>query len=231
MPERPTKRDTRDRILIAAATMLGENPTARLSVRGVAARAGVSTGSLRHFFPTQRALVDAVVAGIYDVDVPGDPIGDTARTPAERLVECLRQVLAQIGTGERAREQWRGIHGTYIAVAPTDDEVATYRSIERAGLHRIERWLTALADEGALPADDVAPRARFLATVLNGLFTERVLPADALRLKFEAETLRMAAVAVLSDPAGAGQSEPCRAGPSRTSTHRAPHIDPSRTAR
>lgn len=42
---------TRDKILIAAATMLGENPTARLSVRAVAARAQVSTGSLRHFFP------------------------------------------------------------------------------------------------------------------------------------------------------------------------------------
>ncbi|MFG2011569.1 TetR/AcrR family transcriptional regulator [Micromonospora sp. NPDC048868] len=207
MPDRPARRDTRDRILIAAATMLGENPTARLSVRAVAARAGVSTGSLRHFFPTQRALIDAVVAGIYDVDIPGDPILDTARAPAERLVECLRQLLSQIGTGNRAREHWRAIHETYIASDPTDDEVAAYRSLERLGLHRIERWLTVLADEGAIPAHDVERRARFLATVMNGLSAERALPADTLRLESEADTLRMAADAVTTGSTEAGPAE------------------------
>ncbi|MFY1704954.1 TetR/AcrR family transcriptional regulator [Micromonospora sp. WMMA1923] len=202
MPDRPTKRDTRDRILIAAATMLGENPTARLSVRGVAARAGVSTGSLRHFFPTQQALVDTVVASLYDIDIPDDPIRDTERTPAERLVECLRQLLAQVGTGDRARAYWRGLYETYITPGLADDEVAAYRSLERLGLHRIERWLTVLAEEGVLPADDVARRARFLGTVLNGLCTERALPVDALRHEFEADTLRMAADAVTSGGTG-----------------------------
>ncbi|MEV4375431.1 TetR/AcrR family transcriptional regulator [Streptosporangium sp. NPDC049644] len=207
MPDRPPKRDTRDRILIAAATMLGEDPAARLSVRGVAARAGVSMGSLRHFFPTQRELIDTVVAGIYDVDIPDDPILDTERAPAERLVACLRQLLSQVGTGDRAREYWRAIHETYIASDPTDDQVATYRSLERLGLHRIERWLTVLADEGAVPANDVERSARFLASVLNGLLIERALPADALRLTFETDTLRMAADAVTSGRIGAEQSE------------------------
>lgn len=103
MSDRSTQRDTRDRILIAAATMLGEDPTARLSVRGVAARAGVSTGSLRHFFPTQRELVETVVAGLYDIEIPDDPIYDTERTPADRLVACLRLLLAEFGAGDRAR--------------------------------------------------------------------------------------------------------------------------------
>jgi len=78
-PEAPS---TRQRILIAAATMLGENPTARLSVRAVAARAGVSTGSLRHFFPTQRALIDTVVAGLYDLELPEDPMSDRSMPEA-----------------------------------------------------------------------------------------------------------------------------------------------------
>ena len=59
----PDEPGTRDKILIAAATMLGEDPTARLSVRAVATRAQVSTGSLRHFFPTQRDLIDTVKIG------------------------------------------------------------------------------------------------------------------------------------------------------------------------
>lgn len=201
MADRRTRPDTRDKILVAAATMLGEDPTTRLSVRAVAARAGTSTGSLRHFFPTQRALVEAVVAGLYDLEVPGDPILDTTRAPAERLVDCLRQLLSQVGTGDRARAYWRGLYETYIEPEPAGDDVATYASLERLGLHRIERWLEVLAEEGALPANDIARRARFLATVLDGLTVERALPGDAVRLGFEAETLRLAAVAVLSNEA------------------------------
>lgn len=192
-----TRPGTRDRILIAAASMLGEDPTTRLSVRAVAARAGTSTGSLRHFFPTQRALLDAVVAGLYDVDIPGDPIHETDRAPTERLVDCLRQVLAQVGTGERARQYWRGIHDTYIAPEVTTEDVAAFRSLERFGLHLIERWLTVLAEEGAVPREDVGAGARFLTTVLNGLFVERALPADPARLGVESETLRRAVEAVV----------------------------------
>ena len=53
---------SRERVLAAAAAMLAEDVTATLSVRAVAARAEVSTGSLRFHFPTQRALQDAVLA-------------------------------------------------------------------------------------------------------------------------------------------------------------------------
>ncbi|MBG6238270.1 AcrR family transcriptional regulator [Mycetocola sp. CAN_C7] len=187
---------TRDKILIAAATMLGENPTARLSVRAVAARAHVSTGSLRHFFPTQRALIDTVVAGIYDVEIPDDPIHDHALAPTERLIACLRLILAQVGAGGRAREQWGALYETYVASTPSDDEAATYLALERMGRHRVERWLTTLIEEGAIPAGEVEQRARFLATVISGLMTERALPAEAVRVETETETLRLAVHAV-----------------------------------
>lgn len=192
MAEASNEPGTRDKILIAAATMLGENPTARLSVRGVAARAEVSTGSLRHFFPTQRDLIDTVVVGIYDVDIPDDPIRDRSLTPAERLIACLRLTLAQIGVGDRAREQWGALYEAYVASTPSDDEVATYFALERMGRHRIERWLTTLIEEGAIPAGEVEQRARFLATVISGLITERALPAESLRVETETETLSLA---------------------------------------
>ncbi|GEK22036.1 TetR/AcrR family transcriptional regulator [Cellulomonas xylanilytica] len=193
---------TRDKILIAAASMLGENPTARLSVRSVAARAGVSTGSLRHFFPTQQALVDTVVAGVYDVEIPGDPIRDLDTPPADRLVACLQQVLALVGTGEKARQSWRSVHDAYLATAPSQDAATTYVALERLGRRRFERWLAILADEGALPPGDDEKRARFLMTVVNGLAAERALPADGPRLAFEAATLRMAVHAIVPDAVG-----------------------------
>ncbi|TFD92721.1 TetR/AcrR family transcriptional regulator [Cryobacterium lactosi] len=189
---------TRAKILIAAATMLGENPTARLSVRAVAARGQVSTGSLRHFFPTQRDLLDAVVAGIYDLDIPDDPINEHTLTPTERLIACMRLMLAHVGVGDRARQHWGALYEAYVASTPSGDEVATYLALERLGRHRIERWLTVLIEEGAIPAGGVESRARFLATVINGLMMERALPAEAVRVETETETLRRAILAVTS---------------------------------
>lgn len=196
MDEHDAQPGTRAKILIAAATMLGENPTARLSVRAVAARAQVSTGSLRHFFPTQRALIDTVVAGLYDLDIPNDPIDDRTMGPEERLLAALRLMLAEVGVGERARQQWGALYEAYVASAPSDDEAATFQALERLGRHRIERWLSVLVDEGEIPPGGIEARARFLATVANGLMTERALPAGALLVESETETLRIAVHAV-----------------------------------
>ncbi|MDX2375414.1 TetR/AcrR family transcriptional regulator [Microbacterium sp. LRZ72] len=192
---------TRDRILIAAAQMLGQDPTARLSVRAVAARAGVSTGSLRHFFPRQSALLHEVLAGIYQTVQATDPIGDLSRPAEERLVACLQQALAQVGTGEQARQTWRTMHRAYIESEPTTDAGETYLTLERAGRRRIEGWLRALTDEGALTPGDTENRARYLSTVLNGLAIERALPADGPRLAAETATLQLAVTAVFADDA------------------------------
>lgn len=200
MDAAPTAPGTRDKILIAATTMLAENPTARLSVRAVAARAQVSTGSLRHFFPTQRDLIDTVVAAISDLDIPDDPIEDRSLPAEERLLACLRMVLAQVGVGDRARAQWAALYEAYVASSPSADEAATYLALERYGRHLIEKWLTVLIDEGSVPPGDVEARARFLATVTTGIMTERALPTDIVRVETETETLRLAVRAALLAP-------------------------------
>ncbi|NVN49913.1 TetR/AcrR family transcriptional regulator [Mycolicibacterium hippocampi] len=193
----PTKQSTRDKILIAAATMLGEDPTSRLSVRAVAARAGVSAGSLRHFFPTQQALIDTVIAGLYDLDIPDDPMQDTTSDPGDRLVACLQLLLSQVGTGERAREHWRAVHDAYVASPPSADATHAFLALERLNVDYIARWLSTLRDEGALAPGDLDVKARFLSTVVNGLAFERALPGDRERLAFEVHTLRTAADSVL----------------------------------
>ena len=196
---------TRDRILIAAATMLGEDPFARLSVRAVAARAGVSTGSLRHFFPTQQALLDTVMDGIYRLEILDEPIREVTGTPGQRLAACMRQVLALIGAGEQARAFWLQVAETHLAAARTDEGVATYLALEAAGVRRLEGWLDVLVEEGALAEGDNAKRARFLSTVLNGLSIERALPSAAAGPSIEEDTLEAAVHAVMN---GFGASAP-----------------------
>ncbi|MFE1071315.1 TetR/AcrR family transcriptional regulator [Streptomyces sp. NPDC058783] len=201
--------DTRERILQAAAEMFAEDVTAKLSVRAVAARAGVSTGSLRFHFPTQRALQDSLLTRIYEHLLPGDPIRDRALPPRERLLNCLRQVLALTGTNEEARAAWGVTYRTFIEPEPTEQVRAAYLRFEREAERRVQHWLAVLAEEGALPPGDHTRNVRFLLAVLNGLSFERALPTRESVLVAETETLKAAVDHVLS----AGPAPP--AGPTR----------------
>ncbi|WP_017611206.1 TetR/AcrR family transcriptional regulator [Nocardiopsis xinjiangensis] len=192
---------SRDKVLLAAVQMVGENPGAKLSVRAVAARAGVSTGSLRYHFPTQQALQDEVLVRLYDVVVTEGRIHDQGGSARDRLVDCLRGVLAPAGAGEQARAAHRAVFEQFIVPEPTEQLRGAYLAMEREGRRRVEYWLTVLVEEGALAPGDNARRARFLNTVLNGLALERALPAADSLLQAETATLYTAVDAVLGEGA------------------------------
>jgi AcrR family transcriptional regulator len=192
------KLSSRDKVLLAAMQMFGEDPGGTLSVRAVAARAGVSTGSLRYHFPTQRELQDEVLTRIYDLVAPDDRIHESSVPARDRLVDCLRQVLTGVGLGTRAREATLKVVEQFIASEPTAETRAAYAAIEREVRRRVEYWLTVLANEGAVPDDgDNTRRARFLLTVVNGLGLERALPAEDSILQSETDTLYTAVDCVL----------------------------------
>lgn len=188
---------SREKILAAAAEMIAEDMTATLSVRAVAARAGVSTGSLRFHFPTQRELRETVLARIYEHLAPGDPIRDRSLPARDRLVNCLRQVLAPAGVGEDARKAWGAAYQAFIAPDPTEKVRSAYLAYQREGALRVEYWLSVLAGEGALAREGQGRKVRFLMTVLNGLSVERALPSEESILQTETETLYAAVDCVL----------------------------------
>ncbi|QEM48227.1 TetR/AcrR family transcriptional regulator [Mycolicibacterium grossiae] len=98
---RAQRSDTRGRILDAACDIAKAGDGTRVSVRAVAARAGVGLGTLRHHFPTQGELLNAVLASIYQEALPDERIRDSSAPPKDRLLECLRHILAPVG-GSRA---------------------------------------------------------------------------------------------------------------------------------
>lgn len=177
--------------------MLADDITATLSVRAVAARAGVSTGSLRFHFPTQRALQDEVLKRIYEHFMPDDPILDRSQPARDRLVNCLRQMLAPAGVGDESRRAFGLVYETFIAPDPSEQVHTAYLSYQRASAGRVMYWLCVLEDEGAVPQGDRAREVRFLLTVLNGLSVERALPQDDSVLQSETETLYTAVDAIL----------------------------------
>lgn len=191
-------RGARERILAAAVEILvGGDVTARLSVRAVATRAQVSVGSLRHHFPTQRALRDAALQSIYDVVIPSAPIDDASVPADERLLASLRTILDTGGHGSQARATLASLVETFVAVEQTEQLRDAYFAVMEEGLRRIEGWLTTLAAEGELAPDSVAERAHFLGTVLNGLTMQRALPSPDNALALEEQTLRFAVRAAL----------------------------------
>ncbi|WP_219825285.1 TetR/AcrR family transcriptional regulator [Nonomuraea typhae] len=149
-------------------------------------------------FPTQRALQDEVLTRLYDVVVSDERIHDRGVPARDRLVDCLRQVLAPAGVGAGARQAHRTIHEQFIAPEPTEQVREAYFALEREGRRRVEYWLTVLTQEGALAPGDTSRRAKFLLTVLNGLALERALPSEGSILQSENDTLYMAVDAVLN---------------------------------
>lgn len=193
------RRDSRERILAAAAQILSEEGmAARLSVRKVAERAQLSVGSLRHHFPTQRELREEVIRRIYDWTTTNVDIADNAVPACDRLVACLRAVMSSAEIGEPARQAMVRLNETFIETKPSSQVREAYLAMEDDGQRRMENWLRILAEQGHLTAADVAASARFLNTVLDGLMLKRALPTSDAIVQVEEEILYMAADSVLS---------------------------------
>ena len=194
----PEGLSSRDRILWAAATMLGEGPGSALSVRAVATRAEVSTGSLRHHFPTQRQLLDAALAVVYDQVLSEEKIHDTSISPRERLMACMQRLLAPAGVGADARGAWIRMFEHYVAREPSSEAREEFFSIDREIRRRLEFYLSVLQKEGAVPAGDNAARVELLLSVLNGLSFAQVVPSEAPRAQAELGAVRLVVEYVVS---------------------------------
>lgn len=198
-PQPPAGLGSRDKILWAAASMLGEQPAGVPSVRAVAARAGVSPGAVQHHFPTQRQLMDEVLVLIYDTLIPEDSIHDSSLPARDRLVATLQHLLAPNEADTDPRDAWGQVFDRYVRSAPTDAVRDEYLAIERQVCRRIEYCLTVLQEEGSLTPGDNSRRARFLYTVVSGLSIAQALPAESTRLTTEIEVLRASADYVLGE--------------------------------
>lgn len=192
--------DTRAKIVAAARELVLDGSTSGPSVRAVAARAGVGASTLRHHFPTQPALMEAVMAAVYADAMPDERIGDASVPAGERLVECLTNLLTPVGTAEQARELWRHLFRTFVDADRHPGADAGYAVVVRHSRRRVESWLTTLETQGAVPAGDNPTRARYLLTVIDGLAINRALPDDGLTPEVEAAILRAAVDAVLQLP-------------------------------
>lgn len=188
--------DTRERIVAAATVLCTEDPTTRPSVRVVAARAGVGASTLRYYFPTQRALFDAVLQTSFEQQYPDERIHDTTIPAGDRLRECLTNLLTPVGVGVQAREFWLQLL-TFANTSESARAESAFTNIARVAGDRVESWLEVLEAEGAITPGHRARHAEFLLTLIDGLAIARALPSDDADRNGEQVVLQDAVTAVL----------------------------------
>ncbi|MCM3778664.1 TetR/AcrR family transcriptional regulator [Microbacterium hydrocarbonoxydans] len=190
---------TRERILETTTEMIREG-SERLSVRAVAKRAGCGASTLRHYFPTQRDLLNAALTATYEAAMPDERIRDTSVPPRERLRECLLRLLEPFSGPDAARDVWLSIFEAFAGPEATPEARAGYDVLAAQADQRVGAWLAILEAEGALATGDNARRTHFLLTVVDGLSIARVLPRRGMHLEDEAATLARAVDAVFDVP-------------------------------
>lgn len=168
--------DRRGQILEAAGQILAEGGLAALSVRSVAARAGIGASTLRHYFPSQRALYDEVVSRTFDSQLSDLQIRDQTLPASQRLAQCLEQFLPPTSEQVIQLEGWLALYASAVGPDRTELGSRLLATFAHRARHRVDVWLEALEAEGALRHGDRVLYATILLALVDGLCLELLTP-------------------------------------------------------
>lgn len=179
--------------IIEAAIRLAERSSpgqANLSVRAVAKEAGIGASTLRHYFPTQAALHEAIAQSYMEVAIKDFSIDDAARDPRLRLFECCSQFLPSHEHRDLQLDVWLTMH---ISALGPEQRTRARRLIEHG--HQVtydclHRWLGLLAEEGHIDPAEVPPSATALFTMLDGLSLHAIIAPERITVDAALDQLR-----------------------------------------
>ncbi len=165
--EKATQRlaDKRARILAAARDLVADGGWSAAQVDGVAANAGVATGTVYRYWPSKAALCAEIVATVSAREVGiVKVVADANGAPQEKLALAIRTFAGRALQGRRL---------AYALIAePVDPEVESVRLDYRAQLaHCFERILRDGVVRGAFPRLDPAVAA----ACIVGAFMEALI--------------------------------------------------------
>jgi AcrR family transcriptional regulator len=166
---------SREAVAEAVADLVCEQGYAGWSMRDLAARLGVSAGTLTHHFASREELALAAMDYVYAL--PPDWEEMKARSPAERL----RRICAIFVVSSPRRRRWWQFWVEYMAAAAREPEL---RKRHEARYERQRAFFAALIGECRPGVDAVREADRLLALgnglAIHQLGTPRwISPADA----------------------------------------------------
>ncbi|USQ79674.1 TetR/AcrR family transcriptional regulator [Ornithinimicrobium faecis] len=182
--------DRRHQIVQAAQAVIAQEGLGALSVRTTAARAGIGASTLRHYFPTQQALFDAVVSDSFNAQLDDLRIADTHVPAADRLLECLAQFLPPSDDEIAQLLNWLAMYTAALGPDRTEQGARALISLTELGRQRVVAWLEVLGDQGELRHLDMARHAAVLLTHLDGLCLALLAPDSGPSVPDALEQLR-----------------------------------------
>jgi TetR/AcrR family transcriptional regulator, transcriptional repressor of bet genes len=170
MPRVVDHEERRWQIVFALWLVIAQQGIEGVSLRHVAAEAGVSMGRIQHYFGTKDALVLAGCTALVERAYGGyQETADAA--PRERLLHVMTQQIPRDDAGRIGVSVWYA----YLAKSINDTAVRQVLAEARRGAEdECARLIT--ADRG-VGADEALPQARRLLALADGL-TLRVLVRD-----------------------------------------------------
>jgi AcrR family transcriptional regulator len=170
MPRVVDHAERRQQIVFALWLVIAQHGIEGVSLRHVAAEAGVSMGRIQHYFGTKEALVLAGCTALVD-SAYGGYLETAGATPRDRLLHVVSQQIPRDDGGRMGVSVWYA----YVAKAINHAAVRQVLAEARRGA---EEECVRLIHAGGGAADPVAlGQARRLLALADGL-TLRVLVGD-----------------------------------------------------
>jgi len=162
MESRPDREGKRTTILLAVLRVIAVGGLGAVSIRSVAAEAGVSVGRVQHYFGSKRELIRATTAFMISAAEARHFDTEKPRAQADELWEILTHALPLAAESPAGTS----VFYSFVAASVADPELAAILSEAEAGVEDlIAHQLTELVPS----LDDPQAGARHLLALSDGL--------------------------------------------------------------
>lgn len=195
----------RDDIVAAARKIAVTEGVEAISVRRVAAAAGIGASTLRYYFPTIKDLFSALASDNLDDYLSSEGLEDASVPAVDRLTGLLMQFLPPNDDGVGQLETVLSVHQAAFESGELVGSDAL-RDLTESGEAIVTGWLMKLREQGATLSIDPGEGARLLLAMTNGLVLELIARAPGFTINEARQRLGLLVRLIVSE-----EKEPGRA--------------------
>jgi AcrR family transcriptional regulator len=168
----------REKILTSACHIADHEGLESVTVRAVADKADVAIGTLRHYFPTQKDLFDAIVERRVDAIIDDSVVLDPSATLDARIASMVGQYLPAELDDATSLRLWFTSYSTALGPAPSTAALQLLTAAARRSHEHMRRWFRHFADEGLLEAETVEDAVGIAIALTVGVTLEALTPGS-----------------------------------------------------
>ena len=173
----------RESIIVAACSIADAEGLEAVTVRATAHRAGVGIGTLRHYFPTQKDLFDAIVERRVDAVIDDSTVLDSSATIDARVHSIVHQFLPVDLDDVGALGLWFASYSTALGPTPSIAGQQLLTAAARRSHQHRRRWLHYCAHVGFIDPDAIDDAAGTAIALTVGLTLEALTPGSPMTIE------------------------------------------------